>query len=56
MDYINIENLDIPMVGLGTFSMHGEELKAVITSAMGMGYCFFDTAYRYGTKVKLEIL
>ena len=53
MDYINIENLDIPMVGLGTFSMHGEELKAVITSAMGMGYRFFDTAYRYGNESEI---
>ena len=53
MDYINIENLGIPMVGLGTFSMHGEELKAVITSAMGMGYRFFDTAYRYGNESEI---
>lgn len=50
MYYIDIEGLSIPMVGLGTFSMHGEELKAVMASALEMGYRLFDTAYRYGNE------
>lgn len=53
MDYIDIGNISVPMVGLGTFSMHGEELQKVIASAMSMGYRFFDTAYRYGNEKEI---
>ena len=47
---MDIGHIKVPMVGLGTFSMHGEELKMAMTSAMTMGYRFFDTAYRYGNE------
>ena len=53
MDYIDVGSIKIPMVGLGTFSMHGEELNTVMTSALDLGYRFFDTAYRYGNEKEI---
>lgn len=57
MDYFNVNGLLIPAVGLGTFSMHGEELRVVVSSAVRAGYRLFDTAFRYGNERELgEIL
>lgn len=50
MEYLKVGQVDIPTIGLGTFSLHGNELEKVIIAALGMGYSYFDTAYRYGNE------
>lgn len=53
MDYCDVNGFHIPAVGLGTSSMHGEELQSVVSLAIKVGYKFFDTAFRYGNEREL---
>lgn len=41
---------DMPVVGLGTYSLHGEECVNAILSAIKLGYRKFDTASFYGNE------
>lgn len=41
---------DMPVVGLGTYSLHGEECVNAILSAITLGYRKFDTASFYGNE------
>lgn len=57
MEYVEIDGVRLPMVGLGVFSMHGIELDEVVTKALSIGYRYFDTAFRYNNETELgEIL
>ena len=47
MEYIANNHIRLPLLGLGTFSMHGEELRNVVTEAVRSGYYLFDTATKY---------
>lgn len=40
----------IPMIGLGTFGLTGEEGLAAMSSAIDLGYRHLDTAQTYGTE------
>lgn len=39
--------LDLPLLGFGTFPLRGEEARAAVESAIGLGYRSVDTAMRY---------
>ena len=41
---------DMPIVGLGTYSLHGEKCVKAILSAIRLGYRKFDTASFYGNE------
>lgn len=41
---------DMPIVGLGTYSLHGEKCVEAILSAIRLGYRKFDTASFYGNE------
>lgn len=41
---------DIPLVGIGTHKLQGQEAVAALTSALGMGYRLIDTAAQYGNE------
>lgn len=41
---------DMPVVGLGTYSLHGEKCIKAILSAIRLGYRKFDTASFYGNE------
>ncbi len=41
---------DMPVVGLGTYSLHGDECVNAILSAIKLGYRKFDTASFYGNE------
>ena len=42
----------MPVLGLGTYSLHGDECINDILSAIKLGYCKFDTATFYGNDVE----
>lgn len=41
---------DMPIVGLGTYSLHGDKCVNAILSAIRLGYRKFDTASFYGNE------
>lgn len=56
MEYITINSINVPQIGLGLFNMHGEMLRQSINSAIHAGYTYFDTAYRYGNEREIGSL
>lgn len=47
MEYINLDETKLPLVGLGTFSQHGDVLRKTITTSLEAGVNYFDTAFKY---------
>jgi len=43
----------MPMVGLGTFPMKGNELNSVFLKAISLGYRSFDTAWLYKNEIEI---
>lgn len=50
MDYINVHNVNLPLVGLGTFLIRPESMRFAIKTALDNGCCLIDTAQRYGNE------
>ena len=44
---------EMPMLGLGTHSLHGETCKNAVKSALSQGYRLIDTAYMYGNETEI---
>ncbi len=44
-------NIDIPLVGFGTYLIADEDATAAVTAALGAGYRHIDTAEAYGNEV-----
>ncbi len=40
----------MPVLGLGTHSLHGETCKSAVLSAISQGYRLIDTAHMYGNE------
>src|SRR5690625_81424 len=47
MQYKNIQGLDVPEIGLGTYKLHDRECETVIRTALDIGYRHIDTAQMY---------
>lgn len=47
MQYKNIQGLDVPEIGLGTYKLHDRECSRVIRAALDIGYRHIDTAQMY---------
>ncbi len=47
MEYVNIQGLEIPALGLGTARMAGSECRSAVKDAMELGYRHIDTAQMY---------
>lgn len=45
--------VDFPLLGLGTWGLHGGELRAALESAVQAGYGLIDTASGYGNEVAI---
>ena len=43
----------MPLLGLGTYHLNGEELHAAVNAALGAGYRTFDTAAVYGNEADM---
>ena len=52
MKYIELNNgFKIPMVGLGTVGLNGNEGKELIKDAIKVGYRWIDTARMYNNEI-----
>lgn len=47
MQYKNIQGLDVPEIGLGTYKLHDRECERVLRTALDIGYRHIDTAQMY---------
>lgn len=50
MEYVGNTNIELPLIGLGTYSIHGNPLESLLTEAITLGYALFDTATKYGNE------
>lgn len=55
MDYINVQNTQLPLVGLGTFSLKTDLMGNVFATAIENGCCLIDTAQRYGNEKDIQL-
>ena len=44
---------EMPILGLGTYSLHGDVCKNSVKSALSQGYRLIDTAYMYGNETEI---
>ena len=47
MQYKNIQGIDVPEIGLGTFQLHDRECENAVRMALEIGYRHIDTAQMY---------
>ena len=48
MEYLKLDNnVNMPIVGLGTWTLKGDNLASLIKEAVSLGYRKFDTAWKY---------
>ncbi|MDZ7773921.1 MAG: aldo/keto reductase [Balneolaceae bacterium] len=47
MQYKNIQGIDVPEIGLGTYKLHERECANAVRMALDMGYRHIDTAQMY---------
>ncbi len=50
MEYIELQNVKVPALGLGTARMSGSECRSSVRSALELGYRHIDTAQMYGNE------
>ncbi len=50
MKTVEVQNVGIPSLGLGTYSMKGDECRKACLNALEMGYRHFDTAQMYNNE------
>lgn len=44
---------EMPILGLGTYSLHGDTVKSSVTAALNHGVRLIDTAYMYGNEKEI---
>ena len=47
MEYISVQGVEVPALGLGTARMRGEECRIAVEEALELGYRHIDTAQMY---------
>jgi len=50
MDHELIAGMSLPVVGLGTLRLMGDECVSIVSDAIGLGYRHIDTARKYGNE------
>ncbi|MFB6204254.1 MAG: aldo/keto reductase [Candidatus Nanohaloarchaea archaeon] len=50
MEYVEVDGVNIPSLGLGTARMEGEECKKAVIEGLEAGYRHVDTAQMYGNE------
>jgi 2,5-diketo-D-gluconate reductase B len=55
MPEIEAKGVKIPIMGIGTYMMTGEECTEAVRNALGMGYTHIDTAHVYGNHEDIAI-
>lgn len=47
MEYVNVNGVDVPAIGFGTWKLTGEECKEIVKDTLKIGYRHIDTAQHY---------
>jgi 2,5-diketo-D-gluconate reductase B len=47
MEHLHVQGISLPRLGLGTFRLQGDDCRAAVESALGLGYRHIDTAEMY---------
>lgn len=47
MQYKNIQGLEVPEIGLGTYKLHDRDCEKTVRQALDIGYRYIDTAQMY---------
>ena len=47
MQFKNVQGVDVPEIGLGTYKLFGKECKQIVSKALQIGYRHIDTAQIY---------
>jgi diketogulonate reductase-like aldo/keto reductase len=50
MEYVSVQDVEIPALGLGTWRMGGPTCRRAVATALDLGYRHIDTAQAYGNE------
>lgn len=50
MEYVTVQDAEIPAIGLGTWRMEGPTCRRAVATALELGYRHIDTAQAYGNE------
>jgi len=50
MEYVSVQGVSVPAVGLGTWQLDGESCYEAVSTALELGYRHVDTAQMYGNE------
>jgi diketogulonate reductase-like aldo/keto reductase len=50
MEYVTVQDVEIPALGLGTWRMSGSTCRRAVATALDLGYRHIDTAQAYGNE------
>lgn len=53
MESVNISGIELPLLGIGTFSLDNTTLRSVLCEGYAIGYRFIDTAFRYSNESEI---
>ncbi|WP_435143407.1 aldo/keto reductase [Halobaculum sp. P14] len=53
MEYLTVQGVEIPALGLGTWRMEGPECRRAVSDALDLGYRHIDTAQAYGNEAQV---
>lgn len=53
MKYKNIQGIEIPEIGLGTFKLHERKCEYAVEAALDLGYRHIDTAQAYANELEV---
>lgn len=50
MQYVSVQDVELPVIGLGTWQLHGRACREAVAHALSIGYRHIDTARAYGNE------
>lgn len=53
MEYEQVHDARVPVIGLGTWQLRGQECREAVSHALSIGYRHVDTARMYGNEVEV---
>ena len=53
MDFVNVQGEHVPVIGLGTWQLQGQECRTAVEQALDIGYRHIDTAQMYGNEEEI---
>ena len=53
MERLHTQGIALPRLGLGTYRLQGDDCRAAVESAIGLGYRHIDTAEMYGNEAEV---